>query len=415
LTVTTLPGATASDFTSLVGTTGDDLISVVNEDALIFVGALPGDDIIDVFNFTGSVQNYLIRGGDNNDSLNSDVIFRQSTLNGNGGNDSYGVRSLLATNFFGGQGNDSLVVGNVAGGVSATNSLIQGNLGEDFVSLFGGIANTTVNGNEGVDTVALLGAASNSFVQGGKAGDTIIVSTRLDQAIAGTVINGNDGSDFISDIAAPLFGPGTNGIRGSVSTTQIRGGQGDDSLNFAASNTANGLDLFGDDGNDTLIGALTGSRLTGGAGADLLSGNALSDTFIYNSATESTTSLTASSRSFDAITNFVQGSDLLKVGPTNANPFLPIGNVASGIVAGDTFSVALSKIISAANTTFVAGQVKVVNVSTALIPAPPVTPFSNTVVTLFDSNASGAFNEGDLIVQTGLFGSGGVNAGSLIA
>lgn len=409
MTVTTLPGATASDFTSLVGTTGDDLISVVNEDALIFVGALPGDDIIDVFNFTNTVQNYLVRGGDNNDTLNSPVIFRQSTLNGNGGNDSYVVAALLASNFFGGQGDDSLTVGTVAGGISATNSLIQGNVGEDFVSLFGGIANATVNGNQNTDTVALLGASSNSFVQGGKDGDTIIVSTAVGQAIAGTVINGNDGSDFISDISFPLFGIG-NGIRGSVATTQIRGGQGDDTLNFAASTPSAGLDLFGDDGNDRLFGALTGSRLTGGAGADVMTGSALSDTYIYNTTTESTTSITASTRTFDLITNFSQASDLLKVGPTMAAAN-PISNVNSGIVVGDTYNQALTKIITAANGFFTPGQVEAVNVFTPVLAA----PFSDSVVTLFDTNASGAFNEGDLIVQTGTFATGGVNTTNLIA
>jgi Ca2+-binding RTX toxin-like protein len=410
LTVTTLPGATASDFTSLVGTNGDDLVSVVNENSLIFIGAQPGDDIIDVFNFTGTVQNYAIRGGDNNDFLNSAVIFRESVLNGNGGNDNYAVNALLSTNFFGGQGDDNLTVGTVAGGVSATNSLIQGNIGEDFITLLGGIANTTVNGNQSVDTVALLGSSSSSFVQGGKDGDTIIVRTNGGQAISNTVINGNDGADFISDITVPLFGI-ANGIFGNVTNTQIRGGQGDDNLNFAASNPVQGLDLFGDEGNDTMIGAASGSRMTGGNGADVMTGSGVIDTFIYNSATESTTSTAATSITFDRITNFIQGVDLMKVGPTMAAP-AAINNVGSGIAAGDTFNQALNRILTAASLTFTPGQVEVTNVFTPNVAG---LQFQDSAISVFDTNASGAYNQGDLIVWAGNSVSGGVNLASLLA
>lgn len=191
----------------------------------------------------------------------------------------------------GGWGDDSLFGG-------ADNDTLNGDQNDDFLS--GDEGDDTVNGGTGRDT--LFGGAGKDTMNGG-AGDDFIMVTSMAE-LAGDVIDGGSGVDtlnlsFTTQSAAVTFtgkdpilvnALGTAKITG-VEQYLISGGSGADKLTGyllsdtlvggKGADTLKGLDGFdflqGGEGDDLISGGNDGDFLTGDAGNDTINGDAGAD------------------------------------------------------------------------------------------------------------------------------------------
>jgi len=237
LAFTTVTGS--NGITSLVGTTGRDIATLVTLDKDVFIGGNTGSDTVTLALGTGSnnASNYNVRMGGGTDTftqtdtlLNSFVSLDGETL----GNDDADV--------FVGGGAGNLII----------NSEIVGRGGNDTIGQTNALllSNSSVNGNTGNDIIN-VGTSSSSFVYGGQNSDTItITGTNTDM-----YINGNKGVDTIT--AAGTF-------RGT-----IYGGQGGD--NISLTSTTDGIVINGDLGNDNITGAAGDDTVNGGDDSDVIS------------------------------------------------------------------------------------------------------------------------------------------------
>jgi Ca2+-binding RTX toxin-like protein len=237
----------------------------------------------------------IVANGDN-DKI--DALAGNDKVNGGAGNDT------LIGNF----GNDSLDGGfnrdSLDGG--AGNDTLNG--GDDNDTLSGGTGNNLVNGGAGND---ILIAQNGKFPAVGDVGDTLIGGAGNDelrvegasnylltnnQLFVGNLIHkfsevesvrltGTTGNDTINASQALLsdrtflFGnEGNDTIIGSGGLDQIYGGSGNDSIVGGAGFNF----LRGNDGNDTLIGGNDGNNFNGGAGNDFLQGGTGRDSFADN-------------------------------------------------------------------------------------------------------------------------------------
>jgi Ca2+-binding RTX toxin-like protein len=224
-------------------------------------------------------------------------------------------------------GNDSLTsIENVTGG-SAADTLI-GNVGTNVLSggagndeLIGGAGNDTLDGGVGFDCAEYMSATSNLTI------------TLGDGKANGTALGGADvGTDSLISIEEACGGSGNDTIKGRSDTaSQLEGGAGNDVL------TGYGF-------NDILIGGNGIDRIAGGTGAD---------TFRYAFLNDALVGGTSAARTFDRITDFSIGSDILD-GPgktrvvtklwgvtaltdTALGSLLNTANFAAGVAATFTF------------------------------------------------------------------------------
>jgi Ca2+-binding RTX toxin-like protein len=151
------------------------------------------------------------------------------------------IDSTTRAAMFGGDGNDVLIT-SLGGG------LLQGNQGNDTLEAAG---QATIYGGQGDDEIEAISSGSHdNFFQGNKGDDFIVGSN------AGDTLLGGQGNDT---------------ILGNAGVDFINGNLGNDNL------TGSGQ-LFGEDGNDTILGGSVGSNtILGGNGDDNLTGSSLSD------------------------------------------------------------------------------------------------------------------------------------------
>ena len=218
---------TGAGGTSLIGTSGVDTAALGSNTFPLFIGAQAANDVI---SFNGSVTNLTAALGAGNDGLTFLDTVGKSTLSGN-------------------DGNDSISIGNISGGV------VQGNDGNDSIITGALSSSALVNGNAGNDTITSGAASSGVRVLGGADNDIITVSGIL---TSGAIVNGNDGKDAIT-------------VSGAFTTTSstVYGGKGSDTLTASSG----GNILSGDIGADTIYGGSGADKLYGGDGNDLISGN----------------------------------------------------------------------------------------------------------------------------------------------
>jgi uncharacterized protein (TIGR03382 family) len=205
----------------LYASTGDDNVvctaSGVNRD-----GA-GGQDL--TLNALPSVM--IIHGKAGNDTINCAAFGMKVSLYGEGGND-----TITGTAF---------------------NDVIEASTGDDFCN--GGNGNDRINGGADQDTL-----------NGGGGNDTFVTGKNFD---GWDIVNGDAGNDNISYGARTI---GVNAGNGeyedliSDDTEIIKGGKGNDTLDFATATLTH-----------KLYGGLGDDRLRGGAGADTLYGEAGND------------------------------------------------------------------------------------------------------------------------------------------
>jgi Ca2+-binding RTX toxin-like protein len=250
-----------------------------------FISAGAGNDVIDGRGgddmLIGGAGNDTIFGGLGNDSIMGDD--GSDTIYGGAGDD-YIVAGVTGRDtLIGGDGNDFILT-------SFDGATAQGGAGDDRISVIGG--NSVVDGGLGNDYVSIGGVEADVTID-------LNVTTAQNYSSAGTltltnvenisvgwgndVITGNDAANFIdggygSNILSGGGGDDTIWTYGHDNT--LNGGAGNDSLwNRGGLNGT----LNGGDGNDTLLGGhflnggsgndnLAGDIMTGGAGADVFQG-----------------------------------------------------------------------------------------------------------------------------------------------
>jgi len=172
-----------------------------------------------------------------------------------------GTGQLSESSINGNAGDDSITW------LTITNSSIYGGRGNDFLA--GGVTTNAseINGNKGDDTITLTGSVTFTNVYGGQDDDLIFFNPTL--SAFNNEINGNKGNDFLN---IAIAGPGS-------SDNDVYGGADDDTIN-AIGTTTNVL-LSGDKGNDVIRGGV-------GFADQVLSGGDDSDILIYQGNTSTT-------------------------------------------------------------------------------------------------------------------------------
>lgn len=139
---------------------------------------------------------------------------------------------------------------------------------------------------------------------------------------------GNSGDNRLNGAA------GNGGLAGDFGNDRLAGGTGNDQLTGGDGDDC----LLGNPGNDTLTGGDGDDLLIGGLGRDNLTGGAGSDAFVF--ATLAQSGVTAAT--FDTITDFTKGDDVINLAAIDAktanaianDAFTFIGNAVFGHVAG---------------------------------------------------------------------------------
>ncbi len=175
-------------------------------------------------------------------SSSNDVIY------GNGGHDRiYG------------RGDDDRLYGN-----SGDDELF-GQAGNDV--LYGGSGNDVLNGGDGWDQ--LIGGNGNDIMSGGAGTDSFDGGAGRDM-VDYSYSSGNWQIDLATGMARSLEGTVVEGL---VSIENAKGGSGDDVIIA----TDSGSWLYGEGGDDHLVGGAFNDLLDGGQGADQIDGNAGDD------------------------------------------------------------------------------------------------------------------------------------------
>jgi len=243
----------------LLGGTGDDHLIAPPSTTPSELNGLDGNDTLD-----GNAVSNEMHGGNGND-----------TLNGNDGNDILSGDAGGDT-LSGGLGDDRIFaaqpwvekthVPDIASGMDRGTEVDTLSGGDGNDALYAGNGDN-VDGGAGVDTLYLSERNATSGVH-------LDLSSTASQVVAGGVITGVellgrfDGSDFADTVVAGTAG--TLHYTSWDTIGSVYGYGGDDKLTagFYAPN------LYGGDGNDTLIGVATSysnqSLLIGGAGADTI-------------------------------------------------------------------------------------------------------------------------------------------------
>jgi Ca2+-binding RTX toxin-like protein len=291
-------------------------------------GGFLGISIVEPVPAPDTAGNDLIRGTNGNDTLTATE--GNDTLKGSGGNDllngGWGADSLDA-----GSGTDTatyvasnagvqvyLYAGSGTGGHAQGDKLtgIENVTGSGYAdSLYGTSGNNVLIGQAGNDYFEGRGGVDT--FDGGKGNDAVgfaysstsFVTVNLGTGTFGGLAAGH------TYISIESFGGTNNAAQGDTLTgsdvrNDLYGYAGNDLISGAG-----GTDLLdGGDGADTIDGGTGNDQLIGGDGADMLTGGAGFDIFTYYTGNSGTSAST-----WDIITDFTQGSDLIDLARIDAN------------------------------------------------------------------------------------------------
>jgi len=238
-----------------------------------------GDDLIDVA-YTGDPDGDRV---DNHDAVLDDP--NGDYLPDAGDNDD----TILA-----GAGNDTVYAGE-------GNDLVMGGDGDD--TLHGEDGDDQLCGQDGEDT--LYGGAGNDLLEGMNDDDLLFGGDGDD------IVKGDAGDDVASG------GAGNDTVYGGSGDDTLSGNDGDDTLGGGSGNDV----LFGNDGADTIKGGGGDDVAYGGTGNDNINGGSGNDIFVFNDAVK---------QGRDVITDFTDGSDMLRIAGGAGTGFAGLTISASG-------------------------------------------------------------------------------------
>jgi Ca2+-binding RTX toxin-like protein len=180
---------------SFVGTSGVDALAFTTSvSSPYFLGAQQSDDVVawvGTANQQVTVTDASLNGGRGNDLFTaSHTVFSSVVINGNQGNDVFrfwpGPTQFLGSTLYGGQGDDSITLDAVS------SSYINGNKGNDILDIGDDGVFLDAEGLEFVNTNRIT-TTSNSSIFGGQGNDEIFLWGNF----VNTVINGDLGDDYI--------------------------------------------------------------------------------------------------------------------------------------------------------------------------------------------------------------------------
>jgi len=325
----TITGSGAAD--TILGSGGDDTINAGSgNDTIQFTGTSNGFDAVD--------------GADGTDTIaalaNSTVIGLRSLT----GVETISAGSFTGVSIAGSVNADTLdfststLTGITKIDLGAGNDTITGSAGAETILGSGG--DDAINAGNGNDTIQYTGTA-NGFdsVDGGGGTDTISalanstviglsslvgVETISAGSFTGVYIVGSGNADTLNFSAVTLTnitrvegGGGNDLITGNSAANTIWGGLGNDTLDAGTGNDS----MLGDDGDDILKGGAGTDTINGGIGTDTLDYSAYTTNLTVNLTT--TTAQTVTTGDSDTITNIENvtggsGTDTL-TGSTLAN------------------------------------------------------------------------------------------------
>jgi hypothetical protein len=360
LTTTSDFGTVTTKIQSLVGSQGDNDITLDNVDADVSVVTAEGDDKV-TFDAsaaaTGDVTLFL--GNGNNEVDGSTTGIQDADL------------SIVT-----GVGNDTVNVITDATGGNESNFVAELGDGDNEVTLTttgtGGDENATVVTGSGADTL-IIGADTNAtdtivWTAGGGT-DTLDISA-ADITAGDLTFSGIEQIQFVAAASVvdgalltgetyKLLGEGT--VAGGVFTDQLdvtlalAGSYDFSGLTFGStlSDGAAGLDITGSGGDDTIVGTSGADVITTATGTHVITGGEGADEIDITVGTKSTvviadgdTGVTANN--VDVITAFTSGTDKLKLGTAgSATNFAEVDatdGISDGTGAADTVAQALAAV-----------------------------------------------------------------------
>lgn len=296
-----------SDIENLRGGAGNDtLIGNASGNSLYGGGGndtlLGGDDTDLLF---GEAGDDTLRGGNSNDKmiggLGDDTFDGGDGTTDNSGSDevSYEDRDPGSgpgvTVLFNGQADDGTTGGTEHDNVLNTIEIVRGTAFADTISaagrgdsvgmiLNGAGGDDTVTGGAGNDT--LMGEGGNDTLLGGDGGDTLngdAGNDLLQGQGGGDILNGGadydkaDYADKSSGVNITMDDSPNDGVGGSAEgdnvhndIEEVRATAHNDTV--SAAGRTSGIDLYGFEGDDTLLGSEAGDHIYAGAGNDVLQG-----------------------------------------------------------------------------------------------------------------------------------------------
>jgi Ca2+-binding RTX toxin-like protein len=274
LAFTTIPGASATDATSFIGTEGVDTLNSFTTLTALVEGKESNDEItaslsgvaggqsltewtvrggtgLDNIDLIGSVVGGLFNGNQGRDVITADDVFGGARILGGQDNDSITVSGNLASSSANGnKGNDNVVVGNIATPEVNTTQVL----------------NASVFGGQGDDVMAVAARVFESALISGDLGnDKIQAWFNGDGIVNGLTINGGDGDDIIETRNGGFADVGN----GSGAGVYIDGGVGIDTLIASGRNDT----IIGGEGADTVYGKGGIDMIDGGAGLTTVVGD----------------------------------------------------------------------------------------------------------------------------------------------
>lgn len=301
--------ATFPDFFTYSGTSAADTMSgsEYNERFISSLGADVisgggGNDLVSYANSPQSVSVNLALGVNTGGFAAGDVLIDILDVEGSQSADTL-TGNDLANRLFGLGGRDTIRGGGgddfIAGG--AEGDILDGGPGTDWLSYEGSTAAVEVSLR---DSTATGGSATGDVISNFEA----VLGSSHDDAIEGSSgsdnLDGADGEDALFGLQGDDFlrgGAGDDFLDGGAGADFISGGGGFDTVSYAGSAAAVTIDLaagifqggdaagdllfdigavIGSRLNDRLSAAFFGSRLDGGAGADILTGRSGNDVLI---------------------------------------------------------------------------------------------------------------------------------------
>jgi len=239
------PGGTGANIT------GDDKITLYTDGTFLYIDHTPAGGATQTYSYTPFLDGFSIDGGANDDSIDvQGSIFLTVTLIGNTGNDT------LAGN----KGNDSM----------------EGGAGTDV--LFGSEGDDSFIGGSGTDSADYSNLLSSSFT----------VRGNLSTGVADVFFSGTDIETDTLSTENLAGGPGPDTLTGNASNNEIFGVGGADSINAGSGNDfidgggGDDVTLDGSSGADTIVGGSGNDILQGGSNNDSLDGSSGTDT-LYGS------------------------------------------------------------------------------------------------------------------------------------
>lgn len=430
-------------------------------------GTAPNSTVVgglsrDAIRATGTLTEARLAGADNDDQIDvnlqgsSTTISGGTTINGNDGFDSITIsNSILGSNaritsssIWGGLENDTIIIGNDTTAAIALNegTAVEGNQGNDSISIRGSYNRAFINGNEDNDTIQInstnVATGSGNIVEttvlGGTGNDSIDLNLIAPANATGLFLNGEAGNDTVRIInggginASTIRGgtgndfiedPTPAGVRYSINqvfinanegddriqlnninnstASTIRGGQGDDNVTLIFNGNVATTLINGNQGNDNITATFNGATVS----ATTVFGGVGDDTIIVNDGGANGRIVVTGNEGADRLTGFAGGSGNNKVtefaysyGDTAINQ--------TGVGRDTITNIAVDDVISLSSDPIIA--INLLTPATATLAG-----FIESASTL-DANTVGLWNEGGVRSYLFISNGGGLDSGDIL-